>query len=98
MTMATASLTTPNGRPAPILTDRLDGSDLVKLLLDPRTREILGCTIVGPEATELIHQVLLAKKAELTPEEIATMVHAHPSLSEGIMEVSRAAEGWAIHV
>ncbi len=74
------------------------GEGFVKLLLDSRTREILGCTIVGPEATELIHQVLLAKKAELTPEEIATMVHAHPSLSEGIMEASRAAEGWAIHV
>ena len=70
----------------------------VKLLVDPGTREILGCTIVGSEATELIHQVLLAKKAELTPEEIASMVHAHPSLSEGIMEAARAAEGWAIHV
>lgn len=74
------------------------GEGFVKLLLDRQTREILGCTIVGSEATELIHQVLLAKKAELTPEEIATMVHAHPSLSEGIMEASRAAEGWAIHV
>ncbi len=70
----------------------------VKLLVDPATREILGCTIVGAEATELIHQVLLAKKAELTPEDVATMVHAHPSLSEGILEAARAAEGWAIHI
>jgi dihydrolipoamide dehydrogenase len=70
----------------------------VKMLFDPDTKEILGCTIIGSEATELIHEVLLAKKAELTPEEVATMIHAHPSLSEGIMEAARAAEGWAVHI
>ena len=79
-----------------VAVERAEG--FVKILFDPGTREILGCTIAGAEATELIHEVLLAKKAELTPEEIATMIHAHPSLSEGIMEASRAAEGWAIHV
>jgi dihydrolipoamide dehydrogenase len=79
-----------------VAVERAEG--FVKILFDSDTREILGCTIAGSEATELIHQVLLAKKAELTPEEIATMIHAHPSLSEGIMEASRAAEGWAIHI
>ncbi len=74
------------------------GEGFVKILFDPGTKEILGCTIIGSEATELIHEVLLAKRAELTPEEIATMIHAHPSLSEGIMEAARAAEGWAIHI
>lgn len=75
---------------------RADG--FVKILFDPKSKEILGCNIAGAEATELIHEILLAKKAELTLEEIATMIHAHPSLSEGIMEAARAAEGWAIHI
>lgn len=74
------------------------GEGFVKILFDPGTKEILGCTIIGSEATELIHEVLLAKRAELTPEEIATMIHAHPSLSEGVMEAARAADGWTIHV
>ncbi len=70
---------------------------MVKVLYDPKTKEILGCHIVGSEATELLHEVLLAKTAELLPTDIATMMHAHPTLSEGIMEAMRAVEGWAIH-
>lgn len=70
----------------------------VKLLVDQSTREIVGAHIVGAEATELIHEILLAKKSELLPEDIATMIHAHPTLSETVMEASRAAEGWAIHI
>jgi len=54
--------------------------------------------VVGAEATELIHELLLARTAELLPEDLATMVHAHPTLSEALMEAARAAEGWAIHV
>ncbi len=70
----------------------------VKILVSPKTREILGASIVGAEATELIHELLLAKAAELLPEDIAALVHAHPTLSEAVMEAARAAEGWAIHV
>ena len=69
----------------------------VKLVFGPETGEILGAQIVGANATELIHEILLAKKAELLPEDIATMIHAHPTLSEAVMEAHRAAEGWAIH-
>ena len=71
---------------------------LVKILYDPETREILGAHIAGAEATELIHEILLAKSAELLPEDIAGMIHAHPTLSEAVMEAMRAVEGWAIHV
>jgi dihydrolipoamide dehydrogenase len=46
----------------------------------------------------LIHEILLAKTAELLPEDIAVMTHAHPTLSEGVMEMARMAEGWVIHV
>ncbi|OVE73458.1 hypothetical protein BVX93_01535 [bacterium B13(2017)] len=59
---------------------------------------ILGAHIVGAEASELIHELLLLKKAKLPPKEIATMIHAHPTLSEINMEVMRQIEGWAIHV
>lgn len=71
---------------------------MVKVLYDPKLREILGCHVVGAEATELIHELLLAKSSELLPEDIATMIHAHPTLSEAVMEAMRAVEGWAIHV
>ncbi|NLL13565.1 MAG: dihydrolipoyl dehydrogenase [Fibrobacter sp.] len=70
----------------------------IKLLFDPGTREILGAHAIGVEATELIHEILLAKSSELLPEDIADMIHAHPTLSEGVMEVARAAGGRAIHV
>jgi len=70
---------------------------LVKLVYRADTKEILGGHVAGYNATELIHELLLAKKAELLPEDIATMIHAHPTLSEAVMEGARSAEGWAIH-
>jgi dihydrolipoamide dehydrogenase len=70
----------------------------VKVIYDPKTREILGAHIVGADATELIHELLLARTAELLPEDIATMIHAHPTLSEAVGESMRAVEGWAIHI
>ncbi|GAB6908908.1 Dihydrolipoyl dehydrogenase [Desulfosarcina cetonica] len=74
------------------------GEGLVKVLTDPTSREILGCHIIGHDATELIHELLLAKSAELLPDDIARMVHAHPSLSEILMEVMRGTSGEAIHI
>jgi dihydrolipoamide dehydrogenase len=71
---------------------------MVKILFDGDTHELLGAQIVGTEATELIHELLLAKSSELLTEDITTMIHAHPTLSEAVMEAARAAEGWAIHV
>ena len=69
-----------------------------KVLTDPRTGEILGAAIVGAEATELVHELLLAARTELTMEEIAATVHAHPTLSESVKELSLASLGRAIHV
>ena len=71
---------------------------MVKVLYDPGTHEILGVHIVGADATELIHELLLAKSSELLPNDVAEMIHAHPTLSEAVMEVMRAVEGWAIHI
>jgi dihydrolipoamide dehydrogenase len=70
---------------------------MVKVLYDPATKEILGAHCIGADATEIIHELLLAKTAELLPEDIATMVHAHPTISEAVMESMRAVEGSAIH-
>jgi dihydrolipoamide dehydrogenase len=74
----------------------MDG--FVKIVYDKEIHEILGAHIVGPEATELIHEVLLAKKMELLPENVANMIHAHPTLSEAVMETMKAATTGAIHV
>lgn len=75
---------------------KMDG--FVKLIYDSEIHEILGAHIVGAEATELIHEILLAKKMELLPENIAEMIHAHPTLSESVMETMKAATTGAIHM
>ena len=72
-----------------VATGRTEG--MIKVLHDPKTDRILGAHIVGHDATELIHEILLARTAGLSPREIAGMIHAHPTLSEGIMELMRAA-------
>jgi dihydrolipoamide dehydrogenase len=70
----------------------------VKVIYDPKTLEILGAHVVGADATELIHELLLARSSELLPEDIANMIHAHPTLSEAVQESMRAVEGWNIHM
>lgn len=70
---------------------------LVKVLCDEQTDELLGAHIVGHNATELIHELLLAKSSELLPEDIAEMIHAHPTLSEAVMESVRGINGRPIH-
>ncbi len=70
----------------------------VKLLTAPGTHRLLGAHIIGAQATELIHELLLVKSAGLLPTDIADMIHAHPTLSETIMEAARAVEGRAIHM
>jgi dihydrolipoamide dehydrogenase len=70
---------------------------LVKVLCDPQTDELLGAHIVGHNATELIHELLLAKSAELLPEDVSTMIHAHPTISEALMETMKGINGRPIH-
>ncbi|MFP4373998.1 MAG: dihydrolipoyl dehydrogenase [Spirochaetaceae bacterium] len=70
---------------------------LVKVLFNTETHEILAAHVAGSQATELIHELLLGKRGELLPHDIATMVHAHPTLSEAVMEAARGVEGWIIH-
>lgn len=74
-----------------------DYSGWVKLITDERYGEILGAHMIGPEVTELLPELTIAQMAELTAAEVARNVHAHPSLSEVLMEMAHAAEGQAIH-
>jgi dihydrolipoamide dehydrogenase len=70
----------------------------VKIIADARYGEILGAHLVGPDVTELLPELTLAHNAELTAEEIARNVHAHPTLSEVLMEAAHGVEGQAIHM
>jgi dihydrolipoamide dehydrogenase len=75
-----------------------EGGGWVKLVTDAKYGEMLGAHLFGPEVTELLPELTLAQMMELTPAEIARNVHAHPTLSETLMEAAHAAEGKAIHI
>jgi len=75
-----------------------ESGGFVKIISDARYGEILGAHMIGPEVTELLPELTLAQRMELTPAEIARNVHAHPTLSEVLMEAAHAAEGHAIHI
>jgi dihydrolipoamide dehydrogenase len=70
----------------------------IKIVADARYGEILGVHMVGPHVTELLPELTLARMNELTAEEIARNVHAHPTLSEVIMEAAHGVEGDPIHI
>ncbi len=74
-----------------------DYAGWVKLVTDAKYGEILGAHMIGPEVTELLPELTLAQLMELTPAEIARNVHAHPTLSEVLVEAAEAAVGHAIH-
>jgi len=75
-----------------------DYDGFVKIVADAASGEILGASLVGPEVTELLPELVLARHWELTPEEIARTVHAHPTLSEALMEAAHGVFGQAIHI
>jgi dihydrolipoamide dehydrogenase len=70
----------------------------VQLVVEEKHGEVLGAHMIGPEVTELLPELTLARMMELTPAEIARNVHAHPTLSETLGEAAHAAEGHAIHI
>jgi dihydrolipoamide dehydrogenase len=70
----------------------------VKIIFDEKYGEILGGHIIGSEATEMIAEIALARSLEATGESIIKTVHAHPTLSEAIMEAAANAYGEAIHI
>lgn len=70
---------------------------LVKVVSERKYGELLGVHIVGPYATEMIHEGVIAIKLESTVEELMTNIHAHPTLSEAIGEAALDVKGEAIH-
>ncbi|MGE0824945.1 MAG: dihydrolipoyl dehydrogenase [Candidatus Binatia bacterium] len=69
----------------------------VKMVVDKEYGEVLGCHIIGHGATDLIAEIGLARTLEATTAELGGTVHAHPTLSEAIMEAALSAEGRAIN-
>lgn len=69
----------------------------VKIISDKKYGEILGAQMVGPEVTGLLPELTISQMMELTTAEIARNVHAHPTLSEVLMEAAHDTEGHAIH-
>lgn len=70
---------------------------MVKVVADARYGEILGVHIVGPHASDLIHEAMAAIELEATVDELKHMIHAHPTLPEAIMEAALDVDGMAIH-
>jgi dihydrolipoamide dehydrogenase len=70
----------------------------IKIVSDETSDRILGVHIIGPHASDLIHEAALAMRAGLKTKDIAETIHSHPTLSEGIMEAAEDVHGEAIHV
>ncbi|MHC1785242.1 MAG: dihydrolipoyl dehydrogenase [Anaerolineaceae bacterium] len=69
-----------------------------KILIDEKYHEIVGGHLVGSDVSELLPELTLAQRMEMTTAEIARNVHVHPTLSEVLMEAAHAAEGEPIHL
>ena len=74
-----------------------DRSGIIKVIGDKKYGELIGGHIVGAKATDLIQELVNARALEGGYGEVARIVHGHPTMSEGVMEAARAADGWLIH-
>jgi len=70
----------------------------VKLVIDASYGELLGAHMIGENVTEMISEIIVAKKLETTAHEIIKAVHPHPTMSEAVMEAAAAAYGEVIHL
>jgi dihydrolipoamide dehydrogenase len=75
-----------------------DYAGWIKIISDARYGEILGAHMIGPDVSELLPELTLAQRMELTSEDIARNVHAHPTLSEVLMEAAHAVESQSIQM
>jgi dihydrolipoamide dehydrogenase len=75
-----------------------DTTGLVKFVADAKTDELLGAHIIGPNASELIAEVVLGFEYRASSEDIGVTVHAHPTLSETVKEAALGVLGRAIHI
>jgi dihydrolipoamide dehydrogenase len=70
----------------------------VKLIFDAKYGELLGAHLIGSQATELIAELVMAKKLEATEEEIMHAMHPHPTYSESVMEAAGQGLGESVHI
>ena len=75
-----------------------DTSGMVKVIRDKQSDRMLGAHLIGPSASELLAQSVLAMEFDATIEDIAHTIHAHPTLSEAMHEAALSADGRAIHI
>lgn len=75
-----------------------DTTGFVKVVADKKTEKVIGASMIGPQVTDIIHELVLAVHAGVTVEQIAEMIHAHPTLSESIHEADEAVQNQAIHM
>ncbi|MBT7942118.1 MAG: dihydrolipoyl dehydrogenase [Alphaproteobacteria bacterium] len=75
-----------------------DAEGFVKIIADKATDAVLGCHIVGPQAGDLIQEVVVAMELSASAEDIARICHGHPGLSEAVKEAALATDGRAIHM
>ena len=68
-----------------------------KIIADQQSKKIVGVHIIGAHAADLIHESALAMQGGVTVTDMADMIHAHPTLSEGMMEAAEDIDGLAIH-
>ena len=69
----------------------------INIVTNKETGEILGAQMIGPRASDLIHEVAVAMKGEMLVEDLATTIHSHPTLSEAVMEAAEDCFGIATH-
>ncbi len=74
-----------------------DASGMVKILSDAKTDQILGVHIYGPNASELISEAVVAMEFAASSEDLARIIHAHPTLSEAVHEAALAVDGRSLH-
>jgi dihydrolipoamide dehydrogenase len=69
----------------------------VKIVADKKYDEILGAHIIGPHATEIVHECIVAMHLESTADELGRTIHAHPTVSESVMEAAEGIHDQTIH-
>ncbi len=74
-----------------------DRGGVIKIIGEKKYGELIGGHIVGARATDLIQELVNARSLEGGYHEVGRIIHGHPTLSEGVMEAARAADGWLIH-
>jgi dihydrolipoamide dehydrogenase len=74
-----------------------DRNGMIKIIGDPESGEIIGAHAFGAKAADMIAELAVAKASQVGYPDLARIIHAHPTISEAVLEAARAADGWVIH-